>query len=126
MSVYDRIAFHAKTNPWKLAMAGLGSFAETLSYGEFDLIVRRVAAYLHRNRVGADMRVGVICDDMFLQIIVSCALSHMGIEEIVQSDTGKLAGGAADVLGIDGPDLRRRLFGDIFPLRRPLTSLFAH
>jgi len=100
MTLFHPIDLQSRLNPDNLALA-FESVAETLSFGELRRLVRGAAGVLESSGVTSNRRIGVHCQNPFLQIVCALAASHVGVNAVVISPLGDFPSGSVDVVVSD-------------------------
>jgi acyl-coenzyme A synthetase/AMP-(fatty) acid ligase len=88
MSLFNPIDLQARLNPDNLALA-FESAADALSYRELRRLIRGAAGLIERNAAAPNGRIGIHCQNPFLQVAFAIAASHLGIKTIIVSPRGE-------------------------------------
>jgi acyl-coenzyme A synthetase/AMP-(fatty) acid ligase len=88
MSLFNPIDLQARLNPDNLALA-FESATDSLSYRELRRLIRGAAGLIERDAAAPNGRIGIHCQNPFLQIAFMVAASHLGINTIVVSPRGE-------------------------------------
>src|SRR5258708_23953635 len=97
MPLFHPIDLQSRLNPDNLALA-FESVAETLSFGELRRLVRGAAGVLESCGVTSNRRIGVHCQNPFLQIVCALAESPVGVNAVLTTPLRHFPSSYVDVV----------------------------